>query len=89
MTVPTQKDGSTDVNHPHLAPELDGKADGLHGVRMASYEKATEENAFEVVPLGMHVRQLANVICNHPAININTAQEETIRVLTTQGSAGA
>jgi hypothetical protein len=38
------------VTPTNLAPESDGKADCLHGVRVAPYEKTTKEDAIQIVP---------------------------------------
>ncbi len=37
---------------PHLAPEADGKGDGLHGVGVAADEEAAKEDAAQVVAVG-------------------------------------
>jgi hypothetical protein len=60
-----QNPTTTRQNH-YLTPELYGEADGLHGVGVAPDKEAAKEDTLEVVPLGMHVRQLANVVCHHP-----------------------
>lgn len=51
--------------HRYLGPEADGEGDGLHGVGVATDVEAAEEDARQVVALGVEVRQVADVVRHH------------------------
>lgn len=57
----------SDMTQSYLAPELDCKADSLHCVGVTSDKESTKEDTLEVIPLSVHVCQLADVVRNHPA----------------------
>ena len=45
-----------------LGPEADGVGDGLHGVGVAPDVEAAEEDALQVVALGVQVGQVPDVV---------------------------
>ena len=51
----------------HLGPEVYGEGDGLHGVWVAPDEEAAEEDTREAEALGVEVRQLPDIVRQHPA----------------------
>eukprot|EP00955_Chlamydomonas_euryale_P108058 365815-Chlamydomonas_euryale.AAC.7 len=51
--------------HLALRPETDRVRDRLHCVRVAADEKAAEEDALDVVPHCVEVRELANIVADH------------------------
>jgi hypothetical protein len=49
--------------HFALAPETDGKADGLHGVRMSTNEEASKEDPAQIVPAEPSLLRVASFMC--------------------------